>query len=70
MKRLTYFLWFGLLFLACSKSDTRLNVDTEIEKPCGTHTSGQKLFLGPQGGCFYFNSNGNKTYVDRKECKC
>ena len=26
------------------------------------------LFTGPQGGCYYINSNGNKTYVDRSEC--
>lgn len=23
---------------------------------------------GPRGGCFYYNSSGNKTYVDRKLC--
>lgn len=24
--------------------------------------------LGPRGGCFYINSRGNKTYVDRSYC--
>ncbi len=23
---------------------------------------------GPRGGCYYINSNGNKTYVDRSMC--
>lgn len=23
---------------------------------------------GPRGGCYYINSNGNKTYVDRSYC--
>ncbi len=23
---------------------------------------------GPRGGCYYINSNGNKTYVDRSLC--
>ncbi|UCJ09991.1 hypothetical protein KTO58_12570 [Chitinophaga pendula] len=36
---------------------------------CGYHNE-KRLYLGPQGGCFYYNSNGNKTYVARSECKC
>lgn len=24
---------------------------------------------GPRGGCYYINSNGNKTYVDRSKCR-
>ncbi|MDR7131645.1 hypothetical protein J2X69_004009 [Algoriphagus sp. 4150] len=32
--------------------------------------NGKSLHLGPQGGCYYINSNGNKTYVDRSECRC
>ena len=36
---------------------------------CGFH-NGTRLYLGPQGGCYYINSSGNKTYVDRSECKC
>ena len=36
---------------------------------CGTH-NGETLHLGPQDGCYYINSNGNKTYVDRSECNC
>ena len=27
-----------------------------------------KYITGPRGGCYYINSNGNKTYVDRSLC--
>ena len=40
---------------------------------CGTkNVSGvqRNLIKGPEGGCYYVNSNGNKTYVDRSECQC
>lgn len=30
--------------------------------------NGHLLHVGPQGGCYYINSNGNQTYVDRSEC--
>lgn len=36
---------------------------------CGTY-NGRQLFRGPKDGCYYINSNGNKTYVDRSYCKC
>jgi len=36
---------------------------------CGSH-NGKPLHIGSKGGCYYINSNGNKTYVDRSECKC
>ena len=39
------------------------------EWPCGTH-NGNQLRTGERGGCYYINSNGNKTYVDRSECHC
>ena len=39
------------------------------ETKCGTH-NGRTLYKGPEGGCYYINSNGNKTYVDRKKCNC
>ncbi|MGN6647372.1 MAG: hypothetical protein ACTHJT_12675 [Cytophaga sp.] len=38
-----------------------------------THTCYYKnhpLTLGPKGGCYYINSSGNKTYVDRSYCNC
>lgn len=30
---------------------------------------GRKFVRGPYGGCYYINSNGNKTYVDRSKCE-
>ncbi|MBN8825488.1 MULTISPECIES: hypothetical protein [unclassified Spirosoma] len=40
------------------------------DTPCGFDAKNRKLYKGPQGGCYYINSNGNKTYVDRSLCKC
>ncbi|MDF7817962.1 hypothetical protein P1X15_10160 [Runella sp. MFBS21] len=39
------------------------------EWPCGVY-NGRTLITGPRGGCYYINSNGNKTYVDRSYCNC
>lgn len=36
---------------------------------CGTY-NGKTVYKGPQGGCYYNNSSGNKEYVDRSYCKC
>ena len=30
--------------------------------------SSRTYIRGPRGGCYYINSNGNKTYVDRSLC--
>lgn len=30
--------------------------------------NGRVYIRGPRGGCYYINSNGNKTYVDRSLC--
>ena len=46
-------------------TDGGLNVDTK----CRMYNSRQ-LYMGPKGGCYYINSNGNKTYVDRGQCDC
>jgi len=50
-----------------TESTTGNNTETEWE--CGTH-NGNTLYTGPEGGCYYYNSNGNKTYVEREECDC
>ncbi|MFN3784685.1 MAG: hypothetical protein ACK4R6_12245 [Spirosomataceae bacterium] len=39
------------------------------EYKCGVY-NGNITITGPEGGCFYLNSNGNKVYVDRSYCKC
>ncbi len=32
------------------------------------YSSGRYYIRGPRGGCYYINSNGNKTYVGRSLC--
>lgn len=61
-------LFLGVLnFASCSDNEEDNEELTEWE--CGTH-NGNTLYTGPRGGCYYYNSNGNKTYVDRLECNC
>ena len=60
MRRI-FFLFFIVITFGCS--DTL----------CGTRiVSGEQktLTLGPNGGCYYVNKNGNKSYVDKSECNC
>ena len=64
----TLFIFWIFIFSSCSSSDQE-DDDTRTEWECGTH-NGNTLYTGPQGGCYYYNSNGNKTYVDRTECNC
>ena len=33
----------------------------------GTDEKGRPLYQGPEGGIYYINANGNKTYVKRKK---
>ena len=57
-------------FTSCDSDDENNVINNNQEEiECGTH-NGNTLFLGPQGGCYYYNSSGNKTYVDRSECAC
>lgn len=51
--------------LACQKDDA-----IAVDRACGTYKSGQSLRIGPDGGCYFLNSNGNKTYVEREACRC
>lgn len=53
---------------SCSKSDDMIStVDIDCS---GSKYNGHSLMLGPKGGCYYINSNNNKTYVDRSYCHC
>ncbi len=71
MKRFYYTLFLSIGILACSKqNELGAGTDTEVYTPCGTYKSGQKLFQGSKGGCFYYNSKGKKDYVERSACKC
>ena len=65
MKIFMYILACSFCFLMVS-CDSKETMD---EWECGTH-NGKTLWTGPKGGCYYYNSNGNKTYVDRSECNC
>jgi hypothetical protein len=56
------------LFVACSKAGDE-STPSSNSNPCGTH-NGKQLYKGSQGGCYYINSNGNKTYVEAGECNC
>jgi|TARA_B110000259_G_C13753033_1_gene297407 hypothetical protein len=72
MKKLKYLLIIVfLIILSCggNDDDVNSNSETQTEWKCGFH-NGKQLWTGPRGGCYYNNSNGNKTYVDRSECNC
>jgi len=62
---------FAFSFLSCNKSETDSDTTETVSnsRTCGFH-NGNQLYKGPQGGCYYINSNGNKTYVDRSKCNC
>jgi len=64
-------LFFLATLISCAKSETAEDPSSSSasDKKCGTY-NGKQLYLGAQGGCYYYNSNGNKTYVDRSECRC
>ncbi|CAM1356854.1 MULTISPECIES: hypothetical protein [Tenacibaculum] len=65
----------GLFFISVLLTECSTDTDgieeqeTKTEWKCGVH-NGKQLWTGPKGGCYYKNSNGNKTYVDRSECNC
>lgn len=61
MKKLLLFVLAIGLMIACSSSDD--------SGGCGMY-NGKSVTEGPEGGCYYINSNGNKTYVDRSYCDC
>lgn len=67
------YLIIGLLALAsCTSADDISNEPfdiPEIDTDCGEY-NGHTLHKGPQGGCYYYSSGGNKVYVDRDLCDC
>lgn len=65
MKSLRCILTFAL-FLAATAG---CNQPVSDGGGCGTY-NGHTLYKGSQGGCYYYNDQGNKTYVDRSYCNC
>jgi len=59
-----------LNFASCDSENDNLSDSEQLDEwKCGFH-NGKQLWTGPRGGCYYKNSNGNITYVDRSECNC
>lgn len=52
---------FAFTFTSC--------MDETVNSSCGFY-KGKPVSEGPKGGCYYINSNGNKSYVDRSYCDC
>ncbi|NOW98948.1 hypothetical protein [Mucilaginibacter sp. SG564] len=71
MKKLIVLLLLGLCVLTNCSKKSDVNTDRGSgNSNCGTYKSGQQLYLGPEGGCYYMSSGGNKEYVERSACKC
>ena len=58
-----------LVLIFISSAPGSSDYDYNGSSGCGTY-NGHSLYKGPKGGCYYFNSKGNKVYVDRSLCKC
>lgn len=57
---------------ACSPDDSKhepIQIPSSGSSGCGTY-KGHILHIGEKGGCYYYNSSGNKTYVERTYCNC
>jgi hypothetical protein len=54
------------------KSTSSINASTSkpssYQSTTRRYSSSRRYIRGPRGGCYYINSNGNKTYVDRSLC--
>lgn len=63
------------LCLACSKDGGASKKDKHTrtlekgERVCGQY-NGKTLYTGHRGGCYYYQDDGEKTYVDRSNCSC
>jgi len=60
---------FLMFALGITMTFSTCTIDDLEDLDCGTH-NGSQLYVGPRGGCYYYNSNGNKEYVPRSECNC
>ncbi|AXE17213.1 DNA/RNA non-specific endonuclease [Runella rosea] len=69
----------GLTFFANAPKSTQASLQTKrfeftnaplnVDTKCRQY-NGRQLYIGKSGGCYYINSNGNKSYVERDLCNC
>ncbi|WP_210516450.1 hypothetical protein [Hymenobacter terricola] len=64
MKKILYL----LLLSGCLASTSSCSKD-DTDPKCGFY-NGNQLYKGPQNGCYYINSSGNKEYVAHSYCNC
>ena len=50
-----------------TKSYSSISTSSSSSRRTPRRTS-RSYYTGPRGGCYYINSNGNKSYVDRSLC--
>jgi len=50
-----------------SNNNYSKSIESSQSKQYKTRTT-RVYYRGPRGGCYYINSNGNKTYVSRSLC--
>jgi hypothetical protein len=62
LKLMMMTLMMSFVFLSCEKENSE-------PTNCGSY-NGKPTYKGPQGVCYYINSNNNKTYVDGQYCPC
>lgn len=65
MKKAFYSLLLSVSLITGSSCSKEESPDVQ----CGTY-NGHTLYKGPQNGCYYINSSGNKEYVARNLCNC
>jgi hypothetical protein len=75
MKKILTLCFVGLLICSsCEKDEPTNNTSTNSTNTGGSNNcgwyNGKPTYKGPNGGCYYYNSNGNKTYVDSQYCPC
>ena len=67
--RLAFVVIAAAVFLTgCATSPSTYSSYTPTYTPTYKPTTYRNYITGPRGGCYYINSNGNKTYVDRSMC--
>ncbi len=55
-------------YLTSISGKTKSNSSEAVKKRAYSSSSYRSYIRGPRGGCYYINSNGNKSYVSRSLC--